>query len=48
MMWKQTGNQETRYSSLVQSRSADFHQASLQHGPPDLEKLFRQAIAKWF
>ena len=47
-MWKQTGNQETRYSSLVQSRSADFHQASLQHGPPDLEKLFRQAIAKWF
>ncbi|WP_241623547.1 FtsH protease activity modulator HflK [Rosenbergiella epipactidis] len=48
MMWKQAGSQETRCSALAQNSGADSQQPSLQHGPPDLEKLFRQAIAKWF
>ncbi|WP_241571634.1 FtsH protease activity modulator HflK [Rosenbergiella nectarea] len=48
MMWKQAGNQETRCSPSAQTRCADSHHANLQHGPPDLEKLFRQVIAKWF
>ncbi|WP_092671748.1 FtsH protease activity modulator HflK [Rosenbergiella nectarea] len=48
MMWKQAGSQETRCSPLAQTRCADSHQANLQHGPPDLEKLFRQVIAKGF
>ncbi len=47
-MWKQAGSQETRCSALAQNSGADSQQPSLQHGPPDLEKLFRQAIAKWF
>ncbi|SEQ14249.1 membrane protease subunit HflK [Rosenbergiella nectarea] len=47
-MWKQAGSQETRCSPLAQTRCADSHQANLQHGPPDLEKLFRQVIAKGF
>jgi len=48
MMWKQAGSQETRCSALAQNSGADSQQPSLQHGPPDLEKLFRHAIAKWF
>ena len=47
-MWKQAGSQETRCSALAQNSGADSQQPSLQPGPPDLEKLFRQAIAKWF
>lgn len=47
-MWKQTGSQDTRCSAFAQNRCANSQHSSLQHGPPDLEKLFRQALAKWF
>ncbi|WP_241622299.1 FtsH protease activity modulator HflK [Rosenbergiella australiborealis] len=48
MMWKHPGNQETRYRPLAHNSGADSQHASLQHGPPDLDKLIRHYLTKCF
>ncbi len=47
-MWKHPGNLETLFRATPQNNGVDSRHANLQHGPPDLDKLIRGYISKWF
>ena len=47
-MWKYPGNLDTRSCAPAQSHLDTCQHASLQHRPPDIEKLFRRYMRRWF